>query len=471
MERSAIVVCLLLSAACAAPPAGPIALTGAPEAPNGAWCWFQDPRALVDVDAPDGPRLLVGSVSFAPEGSAERGDLDLLWLDVATGARGHVELRDRFEQDDHDVPALLVRADGRYLAVYAKHGSDRLLRARVSTRPHDPSAWQPERTLGVDAPVTYANVFRQGGRLVAFCRAQGWDPNRFASEDEGETWRHVGRLLTGPRGNDAREQRPYPRYAQGPDGAVHVLVTDGHPRNEDNGVYHGVVRGDALCTSDGRVLGPLSRTAASPYAATDLTPLLVAGETFGGVAMHRGWTLDLTVDGAGAPHALFQARAADDWRDHRLFHGRWDGERWRVREIARLGAGLYEPEHDYTGLACFDPADASTIFVSTPVDPRDGAALAHHELFLGRTSDGGARWTWRPLTWDSARDQLRPQVPRWDDEHVALLWLDGAISSYTRWDAQVLARTGGRVELDAWCVAEQAPLDVAGVAADAPARR
>jgi len=46
-------------------------------------------------------------------------------------------LHERFEGDDHDAPALMIRPDGRYLAAYSKHNGDRLTHWRVSAEPHD----------------------------------------------------------------------------------------------------------------------------------------------------------------------------------------------------------------------------------------------------------------------------------------------------------------------------------------------
>jgi hypothetical protein len=43
-----------------------------------------------------------------------------------------VELHHALEADDHDSPALLVRPDGRLLALYAKHNAENLIYYRIS---------------------------------------------------------------------------------------------------------------------------------------------------------------------------------------------------------------------------------------------------------------------------------------------------------------------------------------------------
>ena len=56
---------------------------------GGAWCWYQDERAIVDEDAPGGPLLLASTVGFGPgRGTPGHGDIDLLWRNLATAETG-----------------------------------------------------------------------------------------------------------------------------------------------------------------------------------------------------------------------------------------------------------------------------------------------------------------------------------------------------------------------------------------------
>jgi hypothetical protein len=105
---------------------------------DGGWCWFQDERALVD-----GKRLIFGSIAAGVRDATRKGDVEVTAFDLATGETSRFELHDRLELDDHDAPALVVLPDGRYLAVYSRHGSDRLVRSRVTTRPGDAARGRP----------------------------------------------------------------------------------------------------------------------------------------------------------------------------------------------------------------------------------------------------------------------------------------------------------------------------------------
>ncbi|MFT5058151.1 MAG: hypothetical protein ACI87O_003238 [Planctomycetota bacterium] len=427
---------------------------------NGAWCWYQDERVVVDLNHPDGPMLLASSVSFAPKGSEERGDCDVNWLNLSTGEQGSFELHDRLESDDHDNAALWIRPDGRYLAVYTKHSSDKNIRWRISKLPHDPTDWEAEQVFTNAVRVCYSNVFELEGPgddllLYDFVRSNGFDPNWFVSSDQGQTWNYGGKLHTGPNGNEATVQRPYVKYAARGTESLHFITTDGHPRNEDNSIYHGYLSRGRLHGSGGEDLGPLSVTPTSALTSLDFTTVFKTGTLFGGTEMRRAWTVDLAVDDQGHPYAAMSARARDSNLDHRFLYGRWDGTQWRVSEIAKAGSYLYQREDDYTGLVALHPSDPNLLVISTPIDPRTGSNLDHYELFLGRTEDAGAHWAWSPLTWDSEHDNLRPVMPEWDDAHTALLWLQGGIDSYFSWDSSVMMRAIPTGEIDRLIVSGQ----------------
>src|SRR5262245_34386515 len=119
---------------------------------------------------------------------------------------------------------------------------------------------------------------------------------------------------------------------------------------------------------------------------------------------HRFWTVDLALDGGGNPFGMYIGRHDTGVTnvgstlfpiDHRVFYTRWNGTSWENHEIARMGDRLYrgtdKSEQDYTGLGALVPGDPNTLYVSTPVDPRDptGATVTPwYELYKGVTSNG-----------------------------------------------------------------------------------
>jgi len=418
---------------------------------NGAWSWFMDERAIVD----DG-QLIVGSVravgDYRNDRAPDWGNVEVSVYDLASGATRHTVLHRHLQQDDHASPAFLALPDGRYLAVYTQHGVERRIYYAVS-EPHNPLKWGPASTF--DTPgspaqplrgnnVTYSNLFRlSSGRILNFFRGVDLDPNYMYSDDTGRTWRYGGRVAHGKDGYS-----PYLKYAFDGVSTIHFVMTEDHPRNYDNSLYHAFVRDGTIYLSDGTRRGKLSETTDVEINAWDLT------KVFQGDPDNVAWMSDLELDAQQRPYVVFSVQK--DGRglprgqggfDHRFDYGRWDGSAWRVHEIAYAGTRLYAGEDDYTGLASLDPNDPDVVYISTDAAPLTGTPLVsradsrrHHELFRGTTRDSGATWRWEPLTANSTMDNLRPVVPRWKDPRTALVWMRGTYkNNHGEWTTAVVA--------------------------------
>ena len=429
---------------------------GCPDEPivfndNGAWSWFEDERAVVDAAA---GTLLISSLASAggTGGASREGNVEVVAHDLATGHNRRSVLHAHLQADDHDSAALYVRPDGRYLAMYSQHASDSLSRWRISRRPGDATDWEAEATFDHGAPTTYSNLYAaDGDRLFAFVRTTGRDPHLLVSDDHGTTWRAGGRLIDGPG-------RPYVRYAADPSGRIQLITTEQHPLDFANRIYHGAVVAGHLRRSDGSVVdGNLFDAVA--VAPEQLTTV------FAGTKADHAWPIDLQVDAAGHPFAVFSVytqpaspSTPSPAGRQRYYYARYDGRTWRVHHMAEAGTPLYADELFYTGLAALHPNDPDRVFVSTDVDPATGVPVvsaadgqSHHELFEGVTSDGGATWTWMAVTADSTVDNLRPIVPIWDAERTALLWLRGTYTTYKDYNLDVVGiiSTGSRSVVDA----------------------
>ena len=136
--------------------------------------------------------------------------------------------------------------------------------------------------------------------------------------------------------------------------------------------------------------------------------------------------------------------------DHLFFYARYDGEAWHVHKLAYAGRDIYAAspnghEDDYTGLASLVADDPNTVYISTGVNPVTNDPLIssadsqqHYEVFKGVTADGGANWTWTPITENSTIENVRPIAVVSDDGTSALLWMAGAYSTYTSWNLDVV---------------------------------
>jgi len=417
---------------------------------NGAWCWFQDERALVD---PDAGLLVVGSIA-APEGPGglqRSANVELTVVDLATHTAQIVVLHENFEADDHDVPALWRRRDGRWLAMYAKHKTDDLVRWRVS-EPGDPTRWGPESmfdwsALTAGRGVTYANIHELDGRLYCFTRAINDDQCALVSDDDGDTWSFAGKLFTRPK---VGYVNGYTRYASTP-GRIDLVTTDHHPRDYDNSIYHGYLAAGRLHRSDGTVLDPHALHGDAP-SQEGLTRILASGTELDGAVLTHAWTSDIRTAPDGGIAATLTARGDDrpasfeeeyermrEIRDLRFVHARFrPGRGWAVHPLALAGPGLLPHEQDYTGLAAIDPYDLDTVFVSTPFDPRDGARTRHHEIYRGRIADDGESWQWTAITSGSDADNLRPIVAPGDPTRTALLWFRGDMTASQHYRCEIM---------------------------------
>ena len=75
------------------------------------------------------------------------------------------------------------------------------------------------------------------------------------SDDLGGSWKVVGRLIDDGNGNRVR---PYVKYASNGRSTIHFIFTEGHPRNENNSVYHACYRAGGLYRSDGELIHELT---------------------------------------------------------------------------------------------------------------------------------------------------------------------------------------------------------------------
>ena len=451
---------------------------------NGGWCWYQDPRVIVD---PSDGAVLFASVAnrSGADGERRNGDIDVTRFSPPDRAEttALAKIPTLGLGDDHNAAALWQRPDGRYLAVYTGHlygsglndsarGKDTAPTSfsRVSRAPHDAAEWGPERGFSWPAndptgngnhDVTYANLLHlaeeggERGRLYNFARAAGRAMHVAYSDDWGDTWAYGG-ILSLPPGTGRAYSNGYFKFCGNGRDRIDFIATEAHPRDYNNGVYHGFIRAGKSHDAAGNVIdGDLFREAAPPPEA--FTPVFAPSDERG---HHHAWTTQLERGRDGRLYALFTTRYGDarapgrfthpgpGEADHRLFLAVLEDGAWRASEIARMGPGLHPDQEDYTGLAALDPRDGATVYVSTCVDPRDDASLARWELFAGKRGDEGV-WRWSPITWDSPEENLRPQLAVIDDDAAALLWLRGTYPHQRDYAERVVGRILGRAGTDA----------------------
>jgi len=422
-------------------------------APDGTWTWFNDERSIFHQG-----HLFTGYVR-------SNGQYGITRFDLADGSARHMVISTAASQqtDDHNNPSLTSLPDGRILAVYSKHGSESRFyhRSSLVADPDDDADWGPEQVVPTPARSTYANTFRltgEGDRIYNFNRGINYNPTLTRSDDDGENWGAPLHLIdTGTGGT-----RPYPRYCANGLDRVDLIYTDGHPRNDDNSIYHLHYRDGALRSSDGSVLKPLADapldhdggergSVVYPYSAAAWGPGEGPDDWIPG---GRAWTWDIDYGADGHPVCAFQVQrdnvTGSGWNHDRIYYyyARWTGTGWQRRLIAHGGRGLYSAEDDYGGGMAIDPEHPNVVYISSNAaapfelaDLDDVPLRAHerYELWRGVTHDGGMTFSWTQLTEDSDADNLRPIVPHGHGFDRAVVWLNGTYSTYQSFDTRILA--------------------------------
>jgi hypothetical protein len=400
---------------------------------SGGWCWYQDERAVVDTK---GNKLIIGSVigSGSGVGNIQATIYDLTAKTGTTAKLGNLSV------DDHDAPALNVTPDGKYIAVWATHRSD--CNTYYST--YSGTSWAAQKTFDWKSQgcpwdgdnthmITYSNVWYLDGKLIDIARSVGTSPNLLSSSDDGGTWSYYGRLTYTPLTGYVAG---YYKYWGNNSDRIDFLGTEAHPRDNDNNLWHGYMKGGKIYNSTGTVVDDALAGTSDSSSAKNInayTKVFATGSTLGSVKLEHAWNHDIVRYDDGTVAILGQARVSgtgSDDPDKRAFYGRFDGSKWTLTYLVKLGTKLYADEQDYTGLSALHPDNPHIIYVSTMYDPRDDTTKSSkREIWQGVTCDNGATWKWAPITQGSSQDNIRPIVPKWDADHTALLWMKGTYTT------------------------------------------
>jgi len=418
---------------------------------DGAWTWFNDPRALFHHG-----KLYFGYVRAADSKTT------LSAFDLTTGQTTNLWTAGFTQFDDHDNPGLLVKQDGTLLAVYSRHASDQYFsyRTSASTNPVAGAGWNPEQSIANSgASMTYANPFQlrgEGGKLYDFCRNLLYNPTIYTSTDGGTNWSGPQHFIqTGTGGT-----RPYVKYASDYSNRIDFLYTDGHPREVvTNSLYHLFYQAGAFYKTDGALVKnysalPILHDAGERGSVVYQYSTANTSDPNDHIPFGRSWCWDIAFQSNGAPVCVFSVMRTNvtgptQGTDDRIYYyyARWTGTSWQKRFIAQAGRPLYAAENDYAGGICLDPQEVDTVYISSNAqepfalgDTTNVALRANsrYELWRGVTTDGGLTFTWTQITTNSAADNLRPYVPRRSGGERCVIWFRGTYASYTSFSAAIV---------------------------------
>jgi hypothetical protein len=441
---AALTACLVAAIFAVALPLGAASATTARNGElvaDGAWCWFQDPRAVHYHDAHD--RTYVGYVTST-------GDIDVIAQDAHTALLTHSVLHPAFQADDHAAPGLVVLPDGRIAVFYSGHAGSRMY-YRISSHSEDITAFGPELTVPTNTPgpkgYTYANPIYLPAehRLYLFFRGGDYLPTMTWTTDYVHWATAVDVVVPDQLSG---QSRPYAKYATNNVDTIAITFTDGHPREvPSNSVYAAIYKAGVLRAPDGTLLSVLDPTAPHYDSAGDvavphtgavhtdwLRPSPESPDGNGGLvyddtgADGPGWVESMALDSSGAPTIVYSTYA--DPANAPYYYAHWNGLGWTESKIVDAGGTISVDgdEPQYSGGADIDRSDPGTVYLSRDVAPGDG----QWEIERWHTADGGASFG-QPdaVTTHSVLKNVRPVVPWGAPGEISVLWMSGTYAFYS----------------------------------------
>lgn len=397
--------------------------------PEGAWCWFADPRALYHESA-DGKirNTYIGYIDT-------HGIIKATQYNHRTKVREEVLIRSYFQPDDHNNPTFLVLPDDRVMIFYSRHTDEACFYYRISQKPGDITSLGNEKRLETAHKTTYPSPFILSD-----------DPTHIYLCWRGIKWHPTIARLTLPDAEDnvsfdweprqlvqSTAARPYAKYASNGKDKIYLTYTTGHPDVENpNWVYFNYINVNkdtsAITLTDvrGKVLstinaGPLQINKEQTYA--DAYPAAVVNRD-----PFRNWVWQVSFDPSGNP--VIAMTQIDDSKDHHSYHHvRWNGQEWVKTFLTDAGGHFHQTpdlEKCYSGGMAIDESNTNIIYGSVPVEGKHGKVYEIIQYSLSTTSPGEV--SNKQLTHDSQENNVRPYYithSAQSKDGLRLAWMNG----------------------------------------------
>lgn len=389
--------------------------------PEGAWCWFADPRALHYENADKGiDRTYIGYIDV-------HGNIKATQIDWKSNRCEEVLIRSYFQPDDHDNPTFLTLPDGRVMVFYSRHTDEPCFYYRVSREPGDITTLGEEKVLRTKENTTYPSPFilSDDPEHIYLCwRGINWHPTigrMMIPDAEGNT-----NFDWGPyQMVQSTGARPYAKYSSNGKDKLYLAYTTGHPDNEDpNYVYFNAVDVNGLYLKDinGEVL---SKIQDGPYH-VDKSPEFVAANPAVVVdhSGYRDWIWELSMQSDEHP-VIAMVQISGDKKDHDYYWVTWDGNEWKKTFLADAGGHFHnspEIEKCYSGGMTIDKKNPRVVYGSVPVEGKHGKV---YEIVKYTVNPDGTVSS-DAITKNSIIDNARPfSIPGAQEKAVSLAWMNG----------------------------------------------
>lgn len=389
--------------------------------PEGAWCWFADPRALHYENADKGiDRTYIGYIDV-------HGNIKATQIDWKNNKSQEVLIRSYFQPDDHDNPTFLTLTDGRVMVFYSRHTDEPCFYYRVSREPGDITTLGDEKVLRTKDNTTYPSPFilSDDPEHIYLCwRGINWHPTigrMMIPDTDGNTSFDWGPYQM----VQSTGARPYAKYASNGKDKLYLAYTTGHPDNEDpNYVYFNAVDVNGLCLKDinGEVL---SKIQDGPYH-VDKSPEFVEANPAVVVdhSGYRDWIWELSMQSDEHP-VIAMVQISSDKKDHDYYWVTWDGNEWKKTFLADAGGHFHNSpdiEKCYSGGMTIDKKNPRVVYGSVPVEGKHGKV---YEIVKYTVNPDGTV-SRDAITKNSIKDNARPfSIPGAQEKPVSLAWMNG----------------------------------------------
>ncbi len=389
--------------------------------PEGAWCWFADPRATHYENA-DGSinRTYIGYIDV-------HGNVKAMQYDMLTGERAEVLVRSYFQPDDHNNPTFLVLPDERVMIFYSRHTDEACFYYRVSTERGDITTLGEEKRLATNHNTTYPSPFilSDDPNHIYLCwRGLGWHPTiaqLSMPTKEGDvhfTWGPYQMVKS-------TGARPYAKYQSNGKDKILLAYTTGHPDNEmPNYLYFNYINVKNLTLEDvkGRTL---SKIAEGPHHVNKRDYVdMYSDAVVDAPNDSRDWLWQVVADKEGHP-SIAMVRINDAKDSHDYVYARWDGSRWQKSFLANGGGHFHQTpglEKCYSGGMAIDEAHPNEVYCSVPVE---GVHGRFYEIVKYTVQPDGSVVS-EAVTHDSKLNNVRPyMIPSSKDSPLRLTWMQG----------------------------------------------
>lgn len=382
---------------------------------DGAWCWFSDPRAIMV-----GNDVFTGWVK-------KNGTIEAVKFDTASKRIITYDLYPELEGDDHNNPAFILTGKDEILAMYTKHSKKDLFQNTLKNYRSDTTFTKPQfinptsQEELVKFPkehITYANPFRlksEKNTMYCFGRWTGYKPNIMWSKDNGASWSKSKVFITNYPFD--KNNRPYVKYFSDGDSKIHIVFTDGHPRDEPtNSVYYAYYEHGAFYNANGKQICTMDSI---PFEPKDASIVYTSNKLEG-----RAWIADIGQDEFGNPVLLFTKSPNET--NHEYWYARYSNAGWTSKKICDSGKwfpktpiGEKEREPHYFGGMTIHPNNSNVLYLSRRVN-------GVFEIERWETTDNGDSWNQEKITKNSAYDNVRPFIPRGLTHEASeiVLWME-----------------------------------------------